>query len=103
MRIRITLACMLAVGALSSCNCGDKKTDQKADAAGATAKVVVVNTVCPVGGDEFGNAPSSTRTFKGTSIGFCCDHCTAKFDKMTDAEKENVINLAKANKVLKSN
>ncbi len=99
MRIRTALACLTALAFITGCNC-DKKTDKPAASAGATAKVVTVNTMCPIGGDEFGNAPSETRTYKGTSIGFCCDHCTAKFDKMTDAEKENVVNLAKANKVL---
>lgn len=97
MRICVTLACLVVAAALTAC----ASTDKKADAAATTsAKMVTVNTTCPIGGDEFGTAPSEVRTVKGTSIGFCCDHCTAKFDKMTDAEKENVVNLAKANKVL---
>ncbi len=98
MRIRMTLACLAAAVALTACASSTNKADTSGTA--ATAKVAVVNTVCPIGGDEFGKSPSDTRTVNGTSIGFCCDHCSAKFDKMTDAEKANVVNLARANKVL---
>jgi hypothetical protein len=97
MRIRTTFACLVAAACLTACQSTDKKAESTS---AATAKVATINTMCPIGGDEFGTAPSSTRTVKGTTIGFCCDHCTAKFDKMTDAEKENVVNLAKSNKVL---
>ena len=98
MRIRIALACLAAGVALTACANSNKQADKPA--AAASTKMVAVNTTCPIGGDDFGNAPSVTRTVNGTTVGFCCDHCSAKFDKMTDAEKQNVVNLAKANKVL---
>ncbi len=100
MRICASLACVLAAAALTGCACNDKKSEAAKPAATTTASVKTVNTVCPIGGDDFGNSPSAVRTVKGTSVGFCCDHCTAKFDKMSDAEKDNVVNLAKANKVV---
>lgn len=98
MRLQIALVCLAAAAFLPACQNTNKSAAKTADT--TTAKVVAVNTVCPIGGDDFGKSPSATRSYKGTSVGFCCDHCTAKFDKMTDAEKENVVNLAKANKVL---
>jgi hypothetical protein len=98
MRLPIALVCVASAAFLTACQSSNKTADKPA--ATATARVVTVNTVCPIGGDEFGSAPSATRTYKGTAVGFCCDHCTAKFDTMSDAEKENVVNLAKANKVL---
>ena len=98
MRLTLALAVLACAAVLPACQSSNKTAEKPA--AASTTKVAAVNTVCPIGGDEFGKDPSVTRTVKGTTVGFCCGHCTAKFDKMSDAEKENVVNLAKANKVL---
>lgn len=51
----------------------------------------VVNTICPIEGGAVdpNNVPDSlTREFKGHKVGFCCAGCPAKWDALSDAEKE---------------
>ena len=56
------------------------------------AKVVtVVNDKCPMTGKAFDAAKLTDdriRTFKDMKVGFCCGHCPAAWDKLTDAEKD---------------
>jgi hypothetical protein len=62
--------------------------------------VRVINTMCPIGGDEFGSEPrpaSLSRQWQGKPIGFCCRNCVSKFDKMTEAKKTEVLTRAQAN------
>jgi len=68
-----------------------------------TAKVTVVNSVCPIAGDDFETKERSSdlvRQVNGEKVGFCCDTCTAKFDKMSEEKKQAVLTAAKANKAL---
>lgn len=77
----------------------DKKSE--APAAAPAGRIVVVNTICPIGGDDFEtkDRPASlARTVNSQSVGFCCDHCTAKFDKMDAKGQEAVLKAAMANK-----
>ena len=63
----------------------------------AAPLVQVVNASCPVSGaplDPNGVAASRTREYKGQTIGFCCDFCPKKWDRMTEEEKSK--NLAEA-------
>lgn len=98
MRIRwieaVSLACALALTA----GCAERR----ASSAGAQdARVAVINSVCPIAGDDFGErtAPRTlTRTWKGQTIGFCCRGCLPGFDRLDDAGKDGVLMLAKANK-----
>ena len=92
MRHGFIVVCVLAA-ALTGCN-SSPKTAEAPKASGT------VNHVCPVAGAEFGTAPGASRTWKSSSVGFCCNNCAGKFDKMTDTEKDNVINIARANKKL---
>jgi hypothetical protein len=72
-----------------------------ATTAATNQPVKVINTMCPIGGDEFGSEPhpaSLSRQWKGKEIGFCCKNCVAKFDKMTDAQRDAVLKLAEANR-----
>ena len=94
MRHGLILVCLLTAS-LAGCS-SEKKTDSTKPAASAAT----INHMCPIQGDEFGSAPGDTRTWKGATVGFCCDHCAAKFDKMTDTEKDNVMNMAKSNKAM---
>lgn len=62
--------------------------------------VTTINSICPVQGDEFDNTnvdPSHMREWKGQKIGFCCSSSYKKFDKMTDAQKDEVLARAQAN------
>lgn len=46
-----------------------------------------VNKTCPVSGEPL-PANATTVSYQGKTVGFCCDHCPAKWDKMSDAEKQ---------------
>ena len=94
----------------ASC-CDDSSAKQESPMAGpktapaqkTEGRMVVVNTICPIGGDDFEakDRPSElVRTVNGENIGFCCDHCTAKFDKMSEQKKAEVLAAARANKTL---
>ena len=84
--------------------CCDDSGAKKATAAPATAapagRVMVVNTICPLSGEDFDSKDRSTEvvsTYNGENIGFCCPGCVKKFDKMTDAKKAQVLTAAKSN------
>ena len=50
-----------------------------------------VNTHCPIMGgkiDPDNIKPELTRQFKGQTIGFCCGMCPAKWDKLSDEQKQ---------------
>jgi len=99
----LVLASAVSMALLSGCagkNCCDDK--EAATKAGA-ANVAIVNTMCPIGGDEFDSKehPATlTRTVEGKAIGFCCEGCTKKFDKMTTEKQHEVLTAANANKKL---
>ncbi|MFM9994979.1 MAG: hypothetical protein ACKVU4_04170 [Phycisphaerales bacterium] len=92
----LSFACGLATAAALS-GCATSGAGAKADATVAT-----INSMCPIGGDPFDNTKvnaSMTRTWKGANIGFCCESCISKYDKMDDAGKSRILALAKENKV----
>lgn len=76
------------------------------DATAATkpnGNVAVVNTLCPIGNDDFETkerTPDLARTHSGTAIGFCCESCVKSFDKMSDEKKAEVVKAALANRAL---
>lgn len=93
----LSFACGLASATVLS---GCAASGAKADA----ATVSTVNSMCPIGGDPFDNTKvnaSMTRAWKGTNIGFCCESCISKYDKLDDAGKDRILTLAKANQVEK--
>jgi hypothetical protein len=54
-------------------------------------RVKVDNAYCPISGgplDSNAILESRTREYKGQKIGFCCDNCPKKWDKMTEQEKD---------------
>ena len=89
---------------LGACAGNKACCDDPAEAAKANGgKVSVVNTLCPIGEDDFGSKERSAdlaRTWNGTSIGFCCESCVKQFDKMTNEKKDAVATAAIANKAL---
>ena len=63
-------------------------------------KVAVINSICPVENDDFTTKERPAelvREIDGQKVGFCCDHCVAKFDKMSAEKKQAVLTAAKAN------
>ena len=104
---------------LGGCKCDCNKVESKAETTtaepqpardgavttttAASGKIVPVNTMCPLGKHSF-NATTrdadTSRNYKGSTIGFCCEDCSHKFDAMSSAEKDQVLAAAKANKPL---
>jgi len=58
--------------------------------------VTIVNPKCPVMGTAMEKAipEKMTRMYKGQRIGFCCEVCLGKWDRMTDAEREPIVKQA---------
>jgi len=95
----VLIACFVGGLMLTGCSAdkrGAATTDTKAD------RLTVINTACPIEPDdtfELTNRPAElVRVVNGQNIGFCCDHCTAKFDKMDEKQKGDVLKAAMANK-----
>ena len=61
------------------------------DKAAGTPTGGFANTKCPIMGSPIDPAkvtPDLVRVYNGKKIGFCCAGCPARWDKLTDAEKE---------------
>lgn len=57
-----------------------------------------VNTRCPIMNKAIdpANVPEPlTRMYKGQKVGFCCGGCPARWDKLTDAEKDAKLEASK--------
>jgi hypothetical protein len=80
----VGLACVF----VGICGCSsDKSADAGEAPAGTPATTTAAeNTKCPFSGNPV-NAGAKTVAFQGHSVGFCCNGCSEKFAKMTDAEK----------------
>lgn len=101
-RLATRLLGLAAIVCLAGC-AANKEACCDPNAAHSAEKVAVINTVCPIGNDDFGSKERSkdlAREWNGKSIGFCCDHCVAKFEKMTPEKKAEVATAAAANKAL---
>jgi len=79
-------------GAAAGPAAGAADTAASAFAPKATAdKSGFANTKCPIMGGAIDPAKvpeSLTRVYKGQKVAFCCGMCPAKWDKLTDAEKD---------------
>lgn len=96
MLARIALA-VAAAALLAGCASSSQSTSAKTPA----GTVKVINTKCPVAGGAYNpEGKGVARAYKGAEIGFCCGGCAARFDAMSDVEKDNILNLARANKVM---
>ena len=68
-----------------------KKKDAKKDGAAkkgeqpAADKTKPVNTLCPVEKEHPVDPTVATSTYKGKTVGFCCEDCIKKFDLDPDA------------------
>lgn len=71
----------------------DKGTEEQKDemVTKAAANVKAVNQMCPLGGDPVDPQTASLkRVYKGQTIAFCCDGCTAEYDGRNDKGKAEV-------------
>lgn len=80
------LACLLAgVPFLAACH-SDKKTD---DQHATKASMGAVNSKCPMRGTECPLGDKAVTTaYKGQTVAFCCKGCEGKWEKLSDAEKD---------------
>lgn len=86
MKTRIVLAASLALTAmLAACN-SNKSTTAASNETAIKASGAAMNANCP-----FSNNPANasiTRSYKGQNVGFCCNGCSGKWDKMSDADRD---------------
>jgi YHS domain-containing protein len=61
----------------------EAKADDKAPATAPSTQAAIFNKTCPVGGDDV-DPKVKTVTYKGKTIGFCCEECIADFKKDPD-------------------
>ncbi len=74
-------------------------TDKTATKTTQAAALTVVNTACPISGEDLGSKDHTAkvvRTYNGENVGFCCDGCGQKFDKMSDEKKAATLTSAKS-------
>lgn len=86
------LAMLGVVGLALVCSLGGCKSEQKTEASKQAPAAMSINKTCPIGGHKADG--TTTVTYKGKTIGFCCEDCVTEFGKMTEAQKDEV--LAKA-------
>ncbi len=95
-RPRALLAGVFVITGLSLAGCASSSKSASPD----DVPVATINSVCPIQGDEFDRTnvdPSHAREWNGKKIGFCCSSCYKSFDRMTDAQKNEVLARAEAN------
>ncbi len=81
--------------------CGEMAGPKVTASEGAPTSIATINSMCPIGGDEFNNTSHDaelSRNHKGKMIGFCCEGCVVRFDGMDEAGKDGILKLAEANK-----
>jgi hypothetical protein len=104
---RTAAAILLALAAAAFSGCQNSQTHSASSAAAPAGQVQTVNTMCPIGRHEWADGGSNlrpaslTRTWKGDAIGFCCKDCVDTWDdEMTDAQRDEVRQLARRNQHL---
>ncbi len=99
----LTVLISLAVTFFFIAGCEKESTPgpEKKPVPTAPAKSQFVNTRCPIMGtpiDPNKVPPGLIREFKGQKVAFCCGDCPAKWDKLSDKEKEAKLREAASKK-----
>lgn len=50
-----------------------------------------VNTICPVGKDPVGDAPTLLTTHRGQTVAFCCEGCEEMWATWTLAQRDEAL------------
>ena len=92
-------ALILALGLMVStvgCDNGSKAapTNTTTTKTDTNENEMAVNTICPIMGNEV-DPDAATVEFKGQTVGFCCEGCDEKWNKLSDEEKEQELAEAK--------
>ncbi len=86
-----TLASAAVIAGLSLCLAACKSEEKKADTGGSELqKSAAFNTICPVSREAIDPAVP-TRQYAGKTVGFCCTHCEAKWDKASVADRDAML------------
>lgn len=100
MRTRAFLGCVAGfclVATLGGCKnnkcCKDGECADCKDQASA-APAGFMNASCPMSGESL-TADSAAVAYKDGKVGFCCQGCADKFEKMSDADKAKTLANAK--------
>lgn len=72
-----------------------KETVAAAAVVPAAKDAACINTVCPIGGHKL-DGDALKVSYKGKTIGLCCPDCLDEMNKMSEAQRDEV--LAKASK-----
>jgi len=67
-----------------------QKKDAKKGEQPAADSTKVVNKMCPVEKDNAVDPTAPTTSYKGKTVGFCCDDCIKKFERDPDAFAANM-------------
>ena len=85
----LVLSCALLGGCASS-TCADTDDTSKCRAP-KEGTVTSVNTMCAVNPNDPVDPAVASAEWKGQKIGFCCNGCVPKWNKMTDAQKDAAV------------
>ncbi len=97
MNSRFLLPALLALPFLAACHHNDRADRGTRDgdwSRQASASPGMVNTKCPISGEAL-SADSPTTQYHGKTVGLCCAGCAAKFNAMSDADKQARLDKAK--------
>ena len=97
MKNRLVLTSALFACAAAFVGCSSSKTaDKTADASKAPqhASMGIINSKCPIN-PSHAAGDKNTVDYKGQKVGLCCGGCKAKWDALTDAQKDAAVAAAK--------
>lgn len=80
----LTLACVLFATVSLLGGCAQQQDSTTASSAG------LLCNVCVVSGEALDDT-SPTSSYGGGKVGFCCEKCQAKWDKLDDAGKQAAV------------
>lgn len=85
-----TAALLALAGCTNNKDCSGSCSDEACDACQAEGAAATLssasNDTCPFSGGPV-SANATTVSFEGKDIGFCCNGCSSKFEKMSDEER----------------
>lgn len=85
----------LALTSLLATGCKSSDSAATEDAAKCTAvkegTVTTANTMCAVNPNDPVDPAVASAEWKGKKIGFCCNGCVPKWNKMTPAQKDAAV------------
>jgi hypothetical protein len=94
--VRVAMLALAAGGVwMAGCK-SDQKTSTTTSSAAPAATVQSANYVnkrCPVSGEAV-SGTTTTVSYQGKGVGFCCPSCVSKWNALTDAQKSEKIAAA---------